>query len=133
MVRIFLPGNELLVINLRLINKLIRDIPVGDELLNDPLKALSTLKHVNNEYSLIISIQLENMVLKLDVATTNANHERIIVRVLLDIQSFRSNQVKVIFDQYNWELDHQFLNVESDLLVDLVTFSWLELYRNIGE
>ena len=118
---------------MRHVNKLVGDLSVGDELLNDPLKALSTLDHVNNKHSLVVSVLLENVLLKLNVASTDANHERIIVRILLDIQSFRSNQVKVIFDQYNWELDHQFLNVKSDLLVDLVTFSWLELHGSVGE
>ena len=118
---------------LRHVNKLVRDLPVGDELLNDPLEALSALDHVNNEHALVISVLLENVLLELDVAATDADHERIVVRVLLDVQSLRSNQVKVIFDQNNWELDLELLNVEFDLLIDLVTLSWLESHWRVRE
>ena len=47
------------------------DLFVINKLLNNPLKAFTTLDHVNDEHSLVVLVLFQNVILKLDVATTN--------------------------------------------------------------
>ena len=99
---------------------------VLNELLNNPLEAFATFDHVNDKHSLVVLVLFQDVVLKLDIATTNSRQERFGIRVLLDVQSLTSNEIQVIMNLFNWKLDIELLNVEMNLLVNLVAPSWLE-------
>ena len=118
---------------LRQINKLVGDLSVCNELLDNPLKALATLDHVNDQHSLVVSVLFQDMLFELDIATSDTDHKWIVVCVLLDVQSLTANQVKIVLDHNNWESNIEFLDVESDLLVDLVALYCPKLHWNVGE
>lgn len=45
---------------------------VLNELLNNPLETFTTFDHVNDKHSLVVFVLFQDVVLKLDIATTNS-------------------------------------------------------------
>jgi len=90
----------------------IHDLLAVHELVDDPLETLSALNHVSYQLSLIVSLELLDVIFKFNISATNFDHEVIIVNVLLDILSLRSNHVEVALDMLDWDLDIILKNVE---------------------
>lgn len=108
------------------IDKRILDFLVRNELLNDPFEALSALDHVHNQASLVVSVLLQHMLIKLDPASSNSNQEGVIASMLLDVASFSSNQVESALDLFDREFNVELLDIRRDSFINLVSFSRLE-------
>jgi len=58
----------------------------------------------------MVSHILVHILINLDVTTSNSDHDVIFVIVLLHVESFGTDQVKIILDVNDWNGDVQFLD-----------------------
>lgn len=74
------------------------DLLAGDQLLDDPLETLSTLYHMDDKHSLVVSVLFEDVVFELDISCADSHHQCLIVCFLLDGQLLTTDQINIVLD-----------------------------------
>ena len=87
----------------------------SNDSINYPFEAFTTLDHMDNKFSLIISLMSYKMLFKLFPATADSEQNLTIGK--LDSKFLMSNKIKIIFDVYYWNTDAQFFNKVTNLMI----------------
>lgn len=106
---------------------LIFDLLTDDEVVNNCLKWLTTLDHVDYKHSLEESVVLRNIVFEFLVATSNSQNKL----TVLDLAGYSvgTNQIKLIFYWHNGDSDIQLFHVHINHFVHFIVLSRSENNR----
>lgn len=94
-------------------------------MVDDPLKAFSTLDHEKNKLSLEELLVLNYKVLEFLNLSSNLYEKSFVLEE--HVQSAGTDQVKLLLDEYDWDVDMVGLDEELDGLINLIVLSWNEV------
>ena len=111
---------------------LLLDLFASSKGINNLLKVLLAHTHIVNELSLHFSMILGDIGIKsLDTTTSNSDHDRLELVLQSDLTS--TNKVALLANVDDWNSYFHSLDHLLDLLIKLITFSWLENNRGLSE
>ena len=101
------------------------------KLIADPLETLIVRDHQGDELLLELSLESWNILVEALVATTGLDHG--VSSSQLAIVPVGSDQVKVVSDVHDWNSDMLVVYVHSDVLIQIMVLSWVEVNRRLSK